>query len=164
MLKVDLITVGKLKEDYLRRACEEYQKRLGAFVKLQIIELPEGKMPQDPSAAQIESCIFQEGQSILSKIPAQSFVVAMCIEGQMLSSEQLAEIKQGQQVKVYADYGKEVRKEYPGIVTWISDTSEFTPKTILTKDERANLVYAVKIAVKNDGMLKIGMYGGCNFN
>ena len=51
MLKVDLITVGKLKEDYLRRACEEYQKRLGAFVKLQIIELPEGKMAQDPSAA-----------------------------------------------------------------------------------------------------------------
>ena len=80
MLKVDLITVGKLKEDYLRRACEEYQKRLGAFVKLQIIELPEGKMPQDPSAAQIESCLAQEGQSILSKIPAQSFVVAMCIE------------------------------------------------------------------------------------
>ena len=91
MLKVDLITVGKLKEDYLRRACEEYQKRLGAFVKLQIIELPEGKMPQDPSAAQIESCLAQEGQSILSKIPAQSFVVAMCIEGQMLSSEQLAD-------------------------------------------------------------------------
>ena len=78
--------------------------------------------------------------------------------------QQLAEVKLGQQVKVYADYGKEVRKEYPGIVTWISDTSEFTPKTILTKDERANLVYAVKIAVKNDGMLKIGMYGGCNFN
>lgn len=50
-----------------------------------------------------------------------------------ITSEQLAEIKLGQQVKVYADYGKEVRKEYPGIVTWISDTSEFTPKTI---DER----------------------------
>ena len=81
-----------------------------------------------------------------------------------ITSEQLAEIKLGQQVKVYADYGKDVRQEYPGVVTWISDTSEFTPKTILTKDERANLVYAVKIAVKNDGMLKIGMYGGCNFN
>lgn len=99
MLKVDLITVGKLKEDYLRRACEEYQKRLGAFVKLQIIELPEGKMPQDPSAAQIESCLAQEGQSILSKIPAQSFVVAMCIEGQMLSSEQLAETFLRQQTR-----------------------------------------------------------------
>ena len=55
MLKVDLITVGKLKEDYLRRACEEYQKRLGAFVILQIIELREGKMPLVPSAALIES-------------------------------------------------------------------------------------------------------------
>ena len=52
------------------------------------------------------------------------------------------------------------QKAYPGVVTWISDRSEFTPKTILTKNERANLVYAVKIAVKNDGSLKIGMYGG----
>ena len=51
-----------------------------------------------------------------------------------------------------------------GVVTWISDTSEFTPKTILTKNERANLVYAVKIAVHNDGLLKIGMYGGVEFN
>ena len=81
-----------------------------------------------------------------------------------ITSEQLSEVKLGQKVTVYADYGKEVRKEYPGVVTWISDSSEFTPKTILTKDERANLVYAVKVAVKNDGMLKIGMYGGCNFN
>ena len=76
-----------------------------------------------------------------------------------ITSEQLSEVKLGQKVTVYADYGKEVRKEYPGVVTWISDSSEFTPKTILTKDERANLVYAVKVAVKNDGMLKIGMYG-----
>ncbi len=81
-----------------------------------------------------------------------------------ITSEQLAEIKLGQQVKVYADYGKEVLKEYPGIVTWISDTSEFTPKTILTKTSVPIWSYAVKIAVKNDGMLKIGMYGGCNFN
>ena len=72
-----------------------------------------------------------------------------------ITSEQLSEVKLGQKVTVYADYGKEVRKEYPGVVTWISDSSEFTPKTILTKDERANLVYAVKVAVKNDGMLKI---------
>lgn len=77
-----------------------------------------------------------------------------------ITSEQLSEVKLGQKVTVYADYGKDVRTAYPGIVTWISDSSEFTPKTILTKDERANLVYAVKVAVKNDGMLKIGMYGG----
>lgn len=81
-----------------------------------------------------------------------------------ITSEQLSEVKLGQKVTVYADYGKEVRKEYPGVVTWISDSSEFTPKTILTKDERANLVYAIKVAVKNDGMLKIGMYGGVDFN
>ncbi|WP_418697022.1 HlyD family secretion protein [Bacteroides sp.] len=80
-----------------------------------------------------------------------------------ITSEQLAGIKLGQKATVYSDYGKDVRKEYPGVVTWISDTSEFTPKTILTKDERANLVYAVKIAVKNDGLLKIGMYGGVTF-
>lgn len=77
-----------------------------------------------------------------------------------VTSEQLSEVKLGQKVTVYADYGKDVRTAYPGVVTWISDSSEFTPKTILTKDERANLVYAVKVAVKNDGMLKIGMYGG----
>lgn len=77
-----------------------------------------------------------------------------------VTSEQLSEVKLGRKVTVYADYGKDVRTAYPGVVTWISDSSEFTPKTILTKDERANLVYAVKVAVKNDGMLKIGMYGG----
>ncbi|WP_300699376.1 HlyD family efflux transporter periplasmic adaptor subunit [Bacteroides sp.] len=81
-----------------------------------------------------------------------------------ITSEQLANVKLGQKATVYADYGDDIRKEYPGVVTWISETSEFTPKTILTKNERANLVYAVKIAVKNDGMLKIGMYGGADFS
>ena len=81
-----------------------------------------------------------------------------------ITSEQLSEVELGQKVTVYSDYGKDVRKEYPGVVTWISDSSEFTPKTILTKDERANLVYAIKVAVKNDGMLKIGMYGGVDFS
>lgn len=77
-----------------------------------------------------------------------------------ITSEQLSQVKLGDQVTVYADYGNSEQKAYPGEVTWISDRSEFTPKTILTKNERANLVYAVKIAVKNDGALKIGMYGG----
>ena len=79
-----------------------------------------------------------------------------------ITSEQLSQVRLGQEMEVYADYGGDNRKTYPGIVTWISENSEFTPKTILTKDERANLVYAVKIAVRNDGMLKIGMYGGVN--
>lgn len=77
-----------------------------------------------------------------------------------ITSEQLADVRLGQKVKVVADYGGGQQREYEGSVTWIADTSEFTPKNILTKDERANLVYAVKVAVRNDGMLKIGMYGG----
>lgn len=76
-----------------------------------------------------------------------------------VTTAQLENVKIGQQVKVYADYGDGERKEYDGTVTWISSKSEFTPKTILTDDERADLVYAVKIAVKNDGYIKIGMYG-----
>lgn len=76
-----------------------------------------------------------------------------------LTSNQLRNVKLGQHVNVLSDYGDGQRKSYPGTVTWISSKSEFTPKTILTDDERANLVYAVKIAVRNDGHLKIGMYG-----
>ncbi len=74
------------------------------------------------------------------------------------TSDQLSQMKLGQKVTAFADFGKK-KKEYAGTLVWISDKSEFTPKTIQTKDERANLVYAVKIAVKNDGYLKIGMYG-----
>lgn len=80
-----------------------------------------------------------------------------------ITSEQLSQVKLGQKVTVFSDYGTDEHKQYPGVITWISDTSEFTPKTILTKNERANLVYAVKIAVKNEGYLKIGMYGGVEF-
>lgn len=76
-----------------------------------------------------------------------------------ITSSQLADVKIGQQVKVFSDYGDDIRKEYPGTVKWIADKAEFTPKTIQTKDERADLVYAVKIAVPNDGYIKIGMYG-----
>nr|WP_321376865.1 HlyD family efflux transporter periplasmic adaptor subunit [uncultured Bacteroides sp.] len=80
-----------------------------------------------------------------------------------ITSDQLSQIKIGQKVKVFADYGGENVKEFPGTVTWISNKSEFTPKGILTKDERANLVYAVKVAVKNSGDIKIGMYGEVSF-
>ena len=76
-----------------------------------------------------------------------------------ITSDQLRSVKIGQQVKVFSDYGGGNRKEYRGTVTWISSKSEFTPKTILTDDERADLVYAIKIAVKNDSYIKIGMYG-----
>lgn len=80
-----------------------------------------------------------------------------------ITSAQLKDVKIGQSVKVFADFGNNERKEYAGTVNWISSKSEFTPKTILTDDERADLVYAVKIAVKNDGYIKIGMYGEVKF-
>jgi len=81
-----------------------------------------------------------------------------------VTSAQLTQLKIGQSVKVFADFGEKETREYEGVISWISDKSEFTPKTIQTQDERANLVYAVKIKVKNDGFLKIGMYGQIKFN
>lgn len=77
-----------------------------------------------------------------------------------VTSGQLTQLKLGQKVKVKADYGDKGYREYQGTISWISSKSEFTPKTIQTRDERANLVYAVKVAVPNDGYIKIGMYGG----
>jgi HlyD family secretion protein len=76
-----------------------------------------------------------------------------------VTGAQLSQIKLGQQVKVLVDDGAKNYRTYNGTITWISGKAEFTPKTIQTKEERANLVYAVKIKVKNDGYLKIGMYG-----
>ena len=81
-----------------------------------------------------------------------------------ITNSQLTEIKIGQKVKVFADSNDDKQKEYDGTVNWISSKSEFTPKTIATRDERANMVYAVKIQVKNDGFLKIGMYGNVKIN
>ena len=80
-----------------------------------------------------------------------------------VTSAQLKDIKVGQKAKVFADYGDGQRKEYEGIVSWISSRSEFTPKTILTDDERADLVYALKLSIRNDGYVKIGMYGEVKF-
>lgn len=80
-----------------------------------------------------------------------------------VTSAQLKSVMLGQKVKVYADYGGGQQQEYGGKVTWISSRSEFTPKTIVTDDERADLVYAVKILIKNDGRVKIGMYGEVKF-
>ena len=79
-----------------------------------------------------------------------------------ITSRQLQQVHLGQRVTVFADYGNE-KRSYPGIIAWIASKSEFTPKTILTDDERADLVYAMKVAVKNDGKIKIGMYGEVNF-
>ena len=80
-----------------------------------------------------------------------------------VTSAQLQNIKVGQKAKVFADYGDGQKKEFEGTVRWISSRSEFTPKTIQTDDERADLVYALKVAFKNDGYVKIGMYGEVSF-
>ena len=75
------------------------------------------------------------------------------------TTSQLADLKIGQKVTVIADFGGVEQFEYPGIISWIAQESEFTPKSIQTNDSRANLVYAVKIAVRNDGRIKLGQYG-----
>ncbi len=80
-----------------------------------------------------------------------------------VTGDQLPQIKLGQQVAVFVDSGAKNYRKLSGTITWVSDKAEFTPKTIQTKDERANLVYAIKVKVKNDGYLKIGMYGEIKF-
>ncbi len=80
-----------------------------------------------------------------------------------VTGAQLPLIRIGQQVKVFTDKGPDAYNEHLGTISWISSKAEFTPKTIQTKDERANLVYAIKVIVKNDGLLKIGMYGEIKF-
>ena len=81
-----------------------------------------------------------------------------------ITGDQLQQVKIGQKVKVFTDDGKGGYRETEGLITWVNDKSEFTPKTIQTKNERANLVYAIKVKVKNDGYLKIGMYGEVIWN
>ena len=90
MLTVTLICIGKLKEKYLRDACAEYEKRLGAFCKLHVLELSEYKLPDNPSESEIKRCMEKEGESILIKLPKDSFVIPLCIEGEQYSSPALA--------------------------------------------------------------------------
>ena len=90
MINVNIICIGKLKEDYLMAACAEYQKRLGAFCKLTVTELSPSKLPDNPNDAQITAALNDEAERILSKISANDAVFAMCIEGKELSSEALS--------------------------------------------------------------------------
>ena len=80
-----------------------------------------------------------------------------------VTASRLSKLKLGQGVKVIVDFGPKESREYSGKLAWISDTAEFTPKTAQTQDERASLVYAIKVEAKNDGYLKIGMYGKARF-
>lgn len=91
MLTVNIVCIGNLKEKYLKEAVAEYQKRLKAFCRFQIIELPEQKLPDNPSQSEINKALKMEAEKIISKIPKGSAIISMAIEGNQVSSEQLAE-------------------------------------------------------------------------
>lgn len=91
MLSVNVICIGKIKEKYFTDAIAEYKKRLGAFCKFNIIELDEEKTYSNPNPAQTEAILNAEGKRIINALGKNSYVIAMCIEGKMLSSEQLAQ-------------------------------------------------------------------------
>ena len=92
MQKVTILCVGKLKEKFYTEAAAEYVKRLGRFCKIDIIELPEDRLPEDPSPAQIEAALAKEGDAIKAKLPSSATIIAMCVEGKSMSSEALAKL------------------------------------------------------------------------
>ena len=92
MQKVSIICVGKLKEKFYAEAVSEYVKRLSRFCKLEIVELPEERLPENPSQAQIYAALAKEGVAIRAKIPSGAHVIAMCVEGKPRSSEELAQL------------------------------------------------------------------------
>ena len=91
MLNVKLISVGSLKESYLKDAIAEYSKRLSAFCALEIVELKEYKLPDDPSDSDIRKALAEEAERIQKAIPQKSYKIALCVEGKQFSSEELAE-------------------------------------------------------------------------
>ena len=92
MQKVSIICVGKLKEKFYVEAAAEYAKRLSRFCRLEITELPEERLPEDPSPAQIEAALSKEADTIRGKLPPSALVIAMCVEGKQRSSEELARL------------------------------------------------------------------------
>ena len=189
LLKADAATQKQL--DDINSAIDQLQKQIA--VSKQQIALDKSNIatqnrtvyseqaPLEKSVAQIQDNI-DKGQ-IINPIKG-TVLTKYALEGEMttmgkalykianldtltlrayVTGSQLTQVKLGQTVKVYSDEGANQYREYPAEVYWISDKSEFTPKTIQTRDERANLVYAVKIHVKNDGYLKLGMYGEVKF-
>ena len=90
MVNVTFITVGSLKEDYLKKAVAEYHKRLSAFCKPNIVELKEVKLPDSPSAGEIDAALLSESERILAAIPPRAYKIALCVEGKQMPSEKLA--------------------------------------------------------------------------
>ena len=91
MMNVRFITLGTLKEGYLREAAAEYEKRLGAFCRFEMIQLKDERLGDNPSQNEIAAALEKESEKILSQIPPRAYCVAMCVEGKQLSSEELAE-------------------------------------------------------------------------
>ena len=91
MITVTVITVGNLKEAYWRDALAEYEKRLGAFCKTNIIQLKEHKLSENPSQAEIDAALAEEGRRILAAVPPRAYRIALCVEGVQFSSEALAQ-------------------------------------------------------------------------
>ena len=92
MQRVILLCVGKLKEKFYAGAAAEYAKRLSRYCKLEIVELPEERLPENPSAAQIEGALLKEAENIRRKLPPSSRLIALCVEGRLRSSEELARL------------------------------------------------------------------------
>ncbi|MBE6909609.1 MAG: 23S rRNA (pseudouridine(1915)-N(3))-methyltransferase RlmH [Ruminococcaceae bacterium] len=92
MLNVTVICVGKLKEKFYADACAEYQKRLTRFCRLSIVELPEERLPESPSAAEVAAALEKEADAVLGRLPRGGMVAALCVEGNLLSSEQLSAV------------------------------------------------------------------------
>ena len=90
MQKVTVLCTGRLKEPYLIEACREYEKRLGRFCRLEMVELPEQTLPRAPSPAQVRRALFQEAQALSARLPDKCRLTALCVEGQALTSEELA--------------------------------------------------------------------------
>lgn len=189
LLKADAATQKQLDDinaqiDQLQRQIAVSQQQIAlnnSNIATQNRTIFSEKEPLEKSAAQIQDQI-NKGQ-VLNPLTG-TVLTKYALEGEMtttgkalykianldtltlrayVTGSQLTTVRLGQPVKLYSDQGAKNYKEYTGQVSWISDKSEFTPKTIQTKDERANLVYAVKIRVKNDGYLKLGMYGEVKF-
>ena len=91
MLKVKVITVGSIKEKYLREASAEYVKRISGFASVEVVELKESPLPENPNAEQIKNALDAEAVNILAAIPQRAYAVALCVEGKQLSSEELAD-------------------------------------------------------------------------
>ncbi|MEQ9592804.1 MAG: efflux RND transporter periplasmic adaptor subunit [Cyclobacteriaceae bacterium] len=182
LLKEDAATQKQLDDieaqlTYLQRQYEATKSSLGITTE----SLQSEVLPLEAQVAQIEDKISKSiitnpiNGTVLVKYALADEVTATgkalykiadlstIILRAYISGDQLSGVKLGQVVDVLVDQDKDSYKRYDGEITWISDKAEFTPKTIQTKEERSNLVYALRIKVKNDGFLKLGMYGEVKF-